>query len=138
MVSTEQKKAVRIAQEFTGHDAYMVIPLSVSQLSSLDLSRDGCVIVGTVDEYWLQERNEQCRVAGKDIYQLAEGHFFEHTFGVPMTIGPLVVTAWRSSPLTERRRVVKRGCDVLFSFFALVILSPVFLCIAVAIKLTSP
>jgi lipopolysaccharide/colanic/teichoic acid biosynthesis glycosyltransferase len=55
-----------------------------------------------------------------------------------MTVGPLVVTAWRSSPLTERRRVVKRWLDILFSFVGLVILSPLFLCIAIIIKTTSP
>ncbi len=108
LLSNEQTTAERIREEFRDHTAYAVIPLSITALQEYTDDRDGCVVVGTVDEHWLQQWNEQCRLSGKDIYQLAEGHFFEHTFGVPMTVGPLVVTAWRSSPLTERRRVVKR------------------------------
>jgi lipopolysaccharide/colanic/teichoic acid biosynthesis glycosyltransferase len=55
-----------------------------------------------------------------------------------MTVGPLVVTAWRSSPLNERRRVVKRGGDFLFAFVGLLVLSPLFLVIGFIIKVTSP
>jgi lipopolysaccharide/colanic/teichoic acid biosynthesis glycosyltransferase len=138
IVSNDQARAVRIAEEFFDHDAYIVFPVTIDQLVSLVNDRDGCVIVGAVDAGRLKQRNEQCRSAGKDIYQLAEGHFFEDTFGVPMTVGPLVVTAWRSSPLNERRRVVKRGWDVLIAFIALLLLSPLFFVIGFIIKVTSP
>lgn len=138
IVSSDQKTAEHIATEFTDLAAYAVVPISIAAIPPLTEPRDGCVIVGTVDPQRLQERNETCRLQGKDLYQLAEGHFFEDSFGVPMTVGPLVVTAWRSSPLTERRRVVKRGGDILLAACGLLVLSPLLVIIACLIKLTSP
>jgi len=80
LLSNEQATAERIGEEFRDHTAYAVIPLSITALQHYTAAWDGCVVVGAVDERWLQQWNEQCRLAGKDIYQLAEGHFFEHTF----------------------------------------------------------
>lgn len=138
ILSADHQKADRIATEFTDHSEYATFPCAIADLDAFHETRHGCVVVGAVDEHWLQQRNEQCRITGKDVYQLAEGHFFEHSFGVPMTIGPLVVTSRRSSPLTERWRVVKRWWDIFFSFFGLLGLTPVFLGIALLIKATSP
>lgn len=80
------QRASRIAEEFLDNESYRALPLCIDELEKFDEERDGCVIVGAVDEQRLQQRNEQCRLMGKDIYQLADGHFFEDSFGVPMTV----------------------------------------------------
>lgn len=45
---------------------------------------------------------------------------------------------YKASPLDGRWRVVKRGSDFVLSLFALILLSPLLLVIALAIKLDSP
>jgi hypothetical protein len=138
LTSESPELTQRLVTEFADHTEYMVSAVSLDEVMRQYDERDGCVVVGSLDAAVLTELNEYCRLAGKDFYQLAEGHFFEDSFGVPMTIGPLVVTSWRSSPLSGWRRVVKRGYDVVGSLFLLIVLSPVLLCIALAIKIDSP
>jgi hypothetical protein len=45
IVSNDQARAERIAEEFFDHDAYIVLPVAVEQLGSLENDRDGCVVV---------------------------------------------------------------------------------------------
>ena len=53
-------------------------------------------------------------------------------------VGPVSLMVLRRRPLTERQTIAKLGIDVLFASIALVILFPLLLAIAVAIKLDSP
>lgn len=85
--------------------------MPIDELPEVTSDRQGSILVGTTHPERLATRSDYSRLQGKDLYQLAEGHFLEDTFGVPMTMGPLVVTARRSSPLTDWRRVVKRAID---------------------------
>lgn len=138
VIWNETKQVASIAQEFVDHDEYTVIWLTTTQAETYTDRRDGALIIWSVDNKWLHKRYTDTRIQGKEVYQLAEGHFLEDTFGIPMTIWPLVVTSWRTSPLTERRRVLKRGGDVLLSWVWLLLLSPLFLIVALLIKLDSP
>ena len=45
IVSNDQMRAERIAEEFFDHDAYIVHPMAVDQLVFLENDRDGCVVV---------------------------------------------------------------------------------------------
>ena len=128
----------QIAEEFGDHDEYEVTCVLIDDIPQIMFDRQGSILVGPTDPEWLAYRSDKSRLQGKDLYQLAQGHFLEDTFGVPMTMGPLVVTAWRSSPLTDRRRVVKRGIDICWSLLGLLLLSPVFLVVAILITLDSP
>jgi Undecaprenyl-phosphate glucose phosphotransferase len=66
-----------------------------------------------------------------DLYQfISVGGSIEDFEGLPLI-------SIQESPLDEFNQVIKRAVDILFSLFALIILSPVFLLIAVLIKLTS-
>lgn len=67
-----------------------------------------------------------------DIYQFATlGTSVEELDGLP-------ILNLQDSPMYGWNLVLKRGIDIVISFFALLILSPLFLIIAIAIKLTSP
>ena len=54
-------------------------------------------------------------------------------------IGEIPLIAIRTEPLSLlRNRIVKRAFDILFSMFALTITSPIFLVLAILIRITSP
>lgn len=63
--------------------------------------------------------------------------FLEDLISLPQRIGPLIALAYKSSPLEGRWRVVKRLGDILGSIVGLLILSPIFLLIALIITLDS-
>lgn len=138
IVSDNAAQWAAISAEFADHEQYAVIALSTTQATQHTAPWDGSLIVGSVPEKRLSNWYQNARIHGKEVYQLAEGHFLEDTFGIPMTIGPLVVTAWQTSPLTERRRVWKRGGDIILSGIGLIVLSPLFALVAIAIKRDSP
>jgi lipopolysaccharide/colanic/teichoic acid biosynthesis glycosyltransferase len=138
IVSDNEKQWAAISAEFVDHEHYTVVSLSTSQALHYTAPWDGSIIVGSVPEQRLSTWYQNARIHGKEVYQLAEWHFLEDTFGIPMTIWPLVVTAWRTSPLTERRRVWKRGGDIVLSGVWLLLLSPLFLIVALLITLDSP
>ncbi len=81
---------------------------------------------------------ERCEYEG--IRALVVPHFFmlirnRLTFS---ELGSIPLISIRTEPLElQRHRVLKRGFDILFSSLVLVLLSPVFLVIALAIKVTS-
>ena len=67
-----------------------------------------------------------------DLYDVMMGRTRVTTFeGIPVVkLRELPLQGWRSS--------IKRGVDIVFSLLALILLSPLMLIIAVAVKLTSP
>lgn len=139
IVSHTQQQLDMLAEELQRIDEYQV---DASLFAVLDpeafVSYDACLLVWTYDTQRLQQRADQRRIAGKELYHLPEGHFLEDILARPVRLGSILVMGYISSPLSGRRRVVKRGVDILGSTIGLIILSPIFLVVAILIKLNSP
>lgn len=93
--------------------------------------------LGAYDTNTLQTVADHARSHAKTFYHIPESYFLEDLIAEPERIGPFVGRAYTSSPLDGWLRVLKRICDVVVSFFALIILSPLFLLVAIIIKLDS-
>lgn len=96
------------------------------------------MIVGSVPQRELQYLADQARIQGKLFYHVSDTFFLEDLIAVPQRIGPMMALEYVPSPLDGRWRVVKRFFDIIMSLCALIVLSPVLLLIALAIKLDSP
>ncbi len=96
------------------------------------------MVVGQVDMLRLQQIADEARISGARCYHVSDALFLEDLISVPQRIGPLMALQYKASPLDGRWRVVKRGLDFTVSLITLLILSPILLLIALAIKLDSP
>lgn len=99
---------------------------------------DIVMVAGAVEKSLLQKIADSARILGQSFYHAGDTLFLEDLISKPRRLGPLMMLEYKASPLEGRWRVVKRLCDVLVSFFSLIILSPLLLIIALLIKLDSP
>lgn len=74
------------------------------------------------------------RIEGKKFYHIAESFFLEDVIYKPDRFGSLMAFEYKASQLDGRAVVVKRFMDIVISLFALVVFSPLFVLIALAIK----
>lgn len=95
------------------------------------------VVVGQVDHAFLQQTADDARIAGALCYHVSDALFLEDLISVPQRIGPIMAMEYKASPLDGWWRVFKRLGDVCVSSISLIILAPVFLLVALAIKLDS-
>lgn len=98
---------------------------------------DIVIVAGTFAPDILQYYADSARLHGVLFYHLSSHHLLEDLIAQPQRLGPLMVMEYMSSPLDGWRRVIKRCFDMVVSSMALVLLSPVFLIVAVLIKVDS-
>ncbi len=120
------------------YSIYAVTSLDIAEQFPTLWERDIVVVVGQVDMLRLQQIADEARISGARCYHVSDALFLEDLISVPQRIGPLMALQYKASPLDGRWRVVKRGLDFLISLLTLLILSPILLLIAIAIKLDSP
>lgn len=102
------------------------------------LQYDIILVAGTFGAQTLQYYTDCAKINGQLFYHVSDHHLLEDVIAAPQRLGPLMVMEYRASPLDGRRRVLKRWFDLCASTLALALLSPVFLVIALLIKLDSP
>jgi len=130
----------QFVEDMSGYAIYELIAV---QQNEYDETRgwggiDIAMAIGSYNTNTLQLIADHARSHGKTFYHIPESYFLEDLIAQPERIGPVVGRAYSSSPLDGRMRVVKRTCDFFCSFFSLIILSPIFILVAIAIKLDSP
>jgi exopolysaccharide biosynthesis polyprenyl glycosylphosphotransferase len=92
----------------------------------------------TTEMQQLQEAIAACEVEGVEAHLMID--FIGTSIARPTwdTLGAQPVLVFRSAPDASWTLVLKRAIDLIGSGFALLLLSPVFLIVAIAIRLTSP
>lgn len=96
-----------------------------------------CVVVGNFKKDQLQEIFEKTRFHDTRFFHISEGFFLEDVVYKPEIIQNIVALEYKHSKLDGRSLVVKRVFDLVGSFFGIILLSPILLAIAIAIKLDS-
>lgn len=98
---------------------------------------DIVVVLGTQDQNLLQTIADHARIHGKSLYHVPESYFLEDLVSTSSRLGPIVALEYKPSPLDGWFRVRKRLFDFTGAVFAIIILSPIFLIIAIAILIDS-
>ncbi|MBP6911012.1 sugar transferase [Patescibacteria group bacterium] len=134
-----QAQYEQFSQDISGYKIYELIPV---QEKEYDGNRrrgavDIVIAVGSYSTNLLQTIADHARNHGKTFYHIPESYFLEDLIAQPQRIGPVVGRAYSSSPLDGWLRVLKRFCDFVCSLLAIIVLSPVFLLIALLIKIDS-
>lgn len=129
----------QFAEDISGYKIYELIPV---QEKEYDETRrwgivDIVIAVGAYSTNTLQTIADHARNHGKTFYHIPESYFLEDLIAEPQRIGPVVGRAYSSSPLDGWLRVLKRFCDFVASLLAIIVLSPIFLIIALLIKIDS-
>lgn len=112
--------------------------ISPTQLEKVDFKGyEMCVAVGRFDKPLLQQVFEQTRMNETRFFHISEGYFLEDVVYTPELIQNIIALEYKHSKLDGRSLVLKRIFDVIGASLALVVLAPVLVLIAIAIKIES-
>lgn len=100
-------------------------------------SIDIVVVLGTQDQNLLQTIADHARIQGKLLYHVPESYFLEDLVSTSSRLGPIVALEYKPSPLDGWFRVRKRMFDFTTATIAIIVLSPIFLLVAIAILIDS-
>ena len=98
---------------------------------------DQVVVVGGFAKDVLQKIFDVVRIAGHKFFHIADSFFLEDVIYVPDRLGRIMAFEYKASQLDGWATVVKRLMDVIGSFVGIVLLSPVFVMVAFAVKIDS-
>jgi len=126
-----------ILQSLWVYAMYDVTQASWNMTANERAAYDIILVAGQVEKQFLQSIADEARIRGQSCYHVGDTLFLEDLISSPQRLGPLIALEYRSSPLSGWRRVAKRIIDVCTSCLGLIMLLPIFLLIAVCIKLDS-
>ena len=98
---------------------------------------DLTVVTAPITENGVQESIEILDVMGKNVAVLLDDIVSKVALSRPVDFGGLSMVMYDSYPRRPWQEVGKRGMDVILSGIGLLVLSPVFILVALAIKITS-
>lgn len=95
------------------------------------------MVVGNFKNDELQAIFEKTRFHDTRFFHISEGFFLEDVVYKPEMLQNIIALEYKHSKLDGRSLVLKRVFDLVGSFFGILLLSPVLLAVAIAIKLDS-
>jgi len=98
---------------------------------------DLTVVTAPITETGIQESIEILDVMGKTVAVLLDDIVTKVSRSRPVDFGGLSMVMYDSSPRRPWQEMAKRGMDIVVSGLGLLVLSPVFLIVAIVIKMTS-
>lgn len=138
LLSSDKKTAKEVEKTLSPYSVYEVERVPFSHFSKNKIQNcDIVMITGTVDKKLLQQVADEANIQSKWFYHVGDTLFLEDLIAKPKRIGPLIALQYYASPLDGRRRVIKRVFDIFGALFGLILFSPFFLLIAIAIKIDS-
>ena len=112
--------------------------IGVEEVDNIDFkSYEMCVAVGRFEKQLLQQIFEQTRMNETRFFHISEGFFLEDVVYTPELIQNIIALEYKHSKLDGRSLILKRIFDVVGAGLALILLAPVLLLIAIAIKIES-
>lgn len=106
---------------------------SIIRMNIVDLT----VVTALITEKGIQESIEILDVMGKSVAILLDDIVTKVARSRPVDFGGLSMVMYDSYPRRPWQEVAKRGMDVILSGIGLIVLSPLFILVAIAIKITS-
>ncbi len=125
--------------EFSDYPIYDIRAITIEEY---DATRrwddiDIVVMLWSYDQNLLQTIADHARLQGKILYHVPESSFLEDLVSTSSRLWPIVALEYKAWPLDGWYRVWKRLFDMAASFIGIILLSPVFLLVALAIIIDS-
>lgn len=138
LISDDPVLSTDITDSIWSQAIYTLTAINPQDYTSEHLSAVDIVITAWwYDTDLLQQVADDVRIAWKLFYHASDSFFLEDLITRPQRIGHVMAMEYRPSPLDWWRRVVKRIFDSVVSFFAIILLAPLMVCIVVLIKIDS-
>jgi lipopolysaccharide/colanic/teichoic acid biosynthesis glycosyltransferase len=129
----------QFVEEFEDYPIYDIRAITFEEYDSTRRwdNLDIVIVLWTHDQNVLQTIADHARINGKSLYHVPESYFLEDLVSTSTRLWPIVALEHKPSPLDGWFRVWKRLFDFVGATFAIVVLSPVFVLIAIAILIES-
>ena len=121
---------------------YAIYDIRAITFEEYDSSRswdniDIVVALWAQDQNLLQTIADHARIHGKSLYHVPESYFLEDLVSTSSRLWPIVALEYKPSPLDGWFRVLKRLFDFWAATLAIILLSPLFLLVSIAILIDS-
>lgn len=125
--------------EFADYHIYDIraIPIEEYDTNHRNNDIDIVVVLWGYDQNFLQPIADHARLQGKMLYHVPESYFLEDLVSTSARLGPIVALEYKPGPLDGWYRVWKRIFDVWSALIGIILLSPFFLLVALAIIIDS-
>ncbi len=125
--------------EFADYHIYDIraIPIEEYDTNHRNNDIDIVVVLWWYDQNFLQPIADHARLQGKMLYHVPESYFLEDLVSTSARLWPIVALEYKPGPLDGWYRVWKRIFDVWASLIGIILLSPFFLLVALAIIIDS-
>jgi exopolysaccharide biosynthesis polyprenyl glycosylphosphotransferase len=132
----EGKKALPFLHKYYTKQYDIITPDKRKANNTIDYHTT--IAVGNFERKFLQSVFEAHRLNTSRLFHLAEGFLLQDVVYKAENIGNTVALEYTHSTLDGRSKIIKRLFDIIISLLAIIILSPIFLLIAILISLDSP
>lgn len=138
IIGSDTLESYKAIEQIKNGFSYKTEFVRVKEMADVPLHEYVMVVaVGSFDKECLQDIFEKTRYSSTRFYHISEGYFLEDVVYAPEAINNIIALEYKNSTLDGRSFVLKRFFDLVVSFVAIVILSPILLVIAILIKLDS-
>lgn len=138
-IYSDKRLFEKVKLKFDTYDNYVIkwedIKTIIKWLPEILDVFDIVVSVGNFDAMKLQDIVDVVRLHGKTFYSIPESYFLEDLVYNPERLWPILAFEYKPSPLDGWFRVFKRLFDILLSMLSLILFWPLFLIIAILIKM---
>lgn len=138
IISTNIQKHQELILNITDTTHYDIEVVSIEHMYHGNLENYWAVfVIGEIGNNILQDIFEEIRFAPTRLYHFSENQFLQDVVPQPLYIANTIGIEYMHSTLDGRSLVFKRMFDIIVSSLALILLFPVFIIVAIVIKIDS-
>jgi lipopolysaccharide/colanic/teichoic acid biosynthesis glycosyltransferase len=137
ILSHDQNQSNDIVDQLSLPSYYDISKKKFSWHFSWEIKQDIVILVGSYTQDELQYFIDLIRLQSKELYHIWDNHFLEDVIYTPSQIWWIKALRYTSSQIEWRASIIKRSCDVIWSIFWIIGVSPILLITAIAIKINS-
>ena len=137
IISRDQDQSNNILEQIQLPAYYDIRKIKFSWQLFKKIQEDIVLLVWSYTQDELQEFIDIIRLQSKQLYHIWDNHFLEDVLYKPKKIGWIWALRYTSSQIEWRAALIKRICDIVWSSLGIILLSPIMLAVAIAIKIDS-
>ncbi|MFA5747505.1 MAG: exopolysaccharide biosynthesis polyprenyl glycosylphosphotransferase [Candidatus Absconditabacterales bacterium] len=138
IVGSDTMESYKAIEKIKSGFSFKTEYIGSAEINSVDVGKYFIVVVvGSFEKETLQNIFEKVRFSNTRFYHISEGFFLEDVVYSPENIDNIIALEYKHSKLDGWAIILKRILDFIFSIILIIILSPLMIIVAIAIKLES-
>lgn len=138
IIANDIKKSYEAIEKIKKWFSFKSELIEIKDLKSVNFDKYLMVIaVGNFEKTILQNLFEKIRLSEIRFFHISEWYFLEDVVYTPENIDNIIALEYKHSKIDGRSQILKRIFDIFFSFFGIIIISPIIIILGIIIKIDS-